>query len=267
MKIYINVLILLFPFLFACSLSSNKKISDDTIMAQNIENRDSLFTSLSKNDEAIIFTQIDTIPFYWEGSTYSEFSDSIYMKEIKISTQDSIKIFTYHYTPSDYTMNHEEYIKIGSISISIDSLLKKKHNKIIEKKPYIYWENISFFKMKEHHYILVEGKSRNIYTHEGIKSYLLFDFVENQFQNVWLLYNGYFEKTVFNDFDGDGNLDYLNWGLNMTNISLYHFYKDLVKDTKFYLIIKPSKDQSDDKECNKLDWYREIDKNKSIWFK
>lgn len=121
--------------------------------------------------------------------------------------------------------------------------------------------------MNDHDYILIEGQSRNTYVHEGIISYLLFDFVESHFQNVWLLYNGYFQKSVFNDFDGDGNLDYLSWGLNMERINLYHLKNGLVGDLSYYLIVRPKEEQIADKQGNMLDWYTDIDKKESVWFK
>jgi hypothetical protein len=262
-----NIFALFFSLLMACSVSSNKQVESENSLLQFVENKDSLFILLSKNDKAIIFTQTDTIPFYLEGSVSSNFTDSMYMKRVEISSKFDVNLFTYYYTPSNYKMNHKEYIKVNDLLISLDSLLKLDYNKIIEKDPYIYWRNISFFKMGDHDYILLQGQSRNIYMHEGVISYLLFDFVKNHFQNVWLFYNGYFQKSVFNDFNGDGNLDYLSWGLNMENINLYHLNKELVKDSFYHLRVKPNKNQFENGQNNILDWYTDIDKNASIWFK
>ncbi|MDA6069698.1 hypothetical protein NJT12_08705 [Flavobacterium sp. AC] len=46
-----------------------------------------------------------------------------------------------------------------------------------------------------------------------IFSYLLIKMDQNQLIGFWLFYNSFYDARVFADFDSDGELDYLDWGV------------------------------------------------------
>ena len=250
-----------------CSVATNKYPSDKREnLFLNID-EDNLVRILSKNKE-LEYINLTELPFYHQGFTDSESKDSILLRKITLSKEMDVNVYVYKYQPREYHIYHEEYLEINNIKYSIDSLLRLEHNEIIEQHPYIFWRKTCSFFFNKHEYLLVQGQSRNIYSHEGIISYLLFDFIDNKLENVWLFYNGYLSKSIFNDFDDDGNLDYLRWGLNMKQIDLLHIIGNkLMKDSQNYLVVTPSEDQYKDWKNGKMDWYSKVNLLKSKWFK
>lgn len=256
-------------FLIACSFTPKETIKEESTPNSISKGERDVLQLLSKNVKIIDFDAIDELPSYSEGFTISNSEDSLQMKMVTIAKDNDIKLFTYQYTPSDYSRFHDEYFTIKDTKVLIDSLLKEGHNHIIEKNPYIYWQEVNSFRYNEHNYVLLTGESRLSYMNGVVYSFLLVQFTDKHFDNVWLFYNGYDSKVVFNDFNGDDTLDYIDWGVNKETISLYSFKDNMLyKDSEHYVKVEPTPDQKEYwKQWGKnLDWYTVINAKESKWF-
>ncbi|WP_194138994.1 hypothetical protein [Flavobacterium hungaricum] len=228
--------------------------------SEKLFNKISKTTNLFKNKKE---TQID-----YEGDTQS-LSDSIILVKKRIGTKYNINLYTYLYTPPTYAAFHSEYLKINNLKISIDSLLYKEHNNVIEKHPYFYFRTVSYLHFGKNDYILIELQNRNFNMNGDITSYLLIKMHKSTLISTWLFYNGYHDEKVFADFDNDGELDYLDWGTRKNEISLYSLKKDsLIKNKEKFIFVVPSKEFIEFEETfhDSNDWYFIVDKSKSNWF-
>lgn len=217
--------------------------------------------TFAKSGRPIVFDSTVSIPFYIETKEV----DSIFLQRVELSKDPNIELYTYNYLPpreEQYESNHAEYLRVGEKTFSLDSLLQAPHNDIIEKGPYIVWRDMNYFSMGGHDYVLIVGIGRYYFARDDVYSYLLFDSVSGKFQNIHLLYNGHYQKSVFNDFDGDGRLDYLRWGVDMRRADLFHIDGSRVEKTPYHLLISPLPTQTSER----LDWYSDVDKENSVWF-
>ncbi|KFF02608.1 hypothetical protein B0A68_05315 [Flavobacterium reichenbachii] len=103
----------------------------------------------------------------------------------------------------------------------------------------------------------------------GIFSYILIKMDEDKVIGSWLFYNGFDDQRVFADFDNDGELDYLDWGVRKNRISLYTIKKDsLVNNRDKFIFVLPTKGQTEYEDTHGIsnEWYSIVDKSKSSWF-
>lgn len=217
-----------------------------------------------------LFNEKEDVEFYYEGETQSTVNnDSISLVKKRIGTKYKFYLYTYKYTPPTYAMFHSEYLEINNVKISIDSLLNKVHNTIIEKNPYLYFKTISYLHFGKNDFILVGLENRNFNMNGSIFSYLLIKIDENQLISSWIFYNGFDDERVFADFENDGELDYLDWGVRKNKISLYNIKNySLVKNNDRFVFVLPSKGQTEYERTRGIsnDWYSIVDKSKSRWF-
>lgn len=217
-----------------------------------------------------LFNEKEDIEFYYEGETQSIVNnDSISLVKKRIGTKYNFYLYTYQYTPPSYTIFHAEYFEINHVKISIDSLLNKSHNNVIEKNPYLYFRTVSYLRFCKNDFILIGLENRNFNMNGTIFSYILIKMDKNLVKDSWLFYNGFYDERVFADFDNDGELDYLDWGVRKNRINLYNIKKDsLVKKNDKFIFVLPTKGQTQYERTHGIsnDWYSIVDKRKSSWF-
>ncbi|MFB9079006.1 hypothetical protein ACFFLS_10090 [Flavobacterium procerum] len=252
------------------SAKKNIAPSEDTIASQknyiNFESSEELLKKINKSKN--LFSKERDIGVNYKGWT-SSYTDSVQLIKKRIGTKYNIYLYTYQYTPPEYAAFHTEYLEINNLKISIDSLLRKGHNDVIEKNPYFYFHTVSYLHFGKNDYVLIELGNRNFNMNGDIFSYLLIKMHKSQLISTWLFYNGYQDEKVFADFDNDGELDYLDWGTRKNEISLYSLKKDsLIKNKEKFIFVVPSKEfiKFEETYHESNDWYYIVDKSKSNWF-
>lgn len=222
------------------------------------------------NKSTSLFHKKEDVEFYCEGETQALLNnDSISLVKKRIGRKYNFYLYTYRYVPFSYAAFHSEYLEINNVRISIDSLLNKEHNSIIEKNPYLYFRTISYLHFGKNDFILVGLENRNFNRSGTIFSYLLIKMDKNKLIGSWLFYNGFDDERVFADFDNDGELDYLDWGVRKNRISLYTIKKDsLLKSKTKFIFVLPTKGQTEYERARGIsnDWYSIVDRSRSNWF-
>lgn len=263
-----KILLIGFVFFFVWNGESQKTNIVSKNKYVDFKSPEELLNKLNKLTN--LFSKKEDVEFYYEGETQSVVNnDSISLVKKTIGKKYNFYLYTYRYTPPAYALFHSEYLEINNVKISIDSLLNKEHNNIIEKDPYFYFRTVSYLHFGKNNYILVGLENRKFNMNGSTFSYLMIKIDKNQLISSWLFYNGFNDERVFADFDNDGELDYLDWGTRKNRISLYNIKKgSLVKNKDKFIFVLPTKGQTEYEQTHGIsnDWYSIVDKSKSNWF-
>lgn len=263
-----KILIIIFVFSFVWNGVSQKKHIVSKNKYVDFRSPKKLLSKLNKSTN--LFIEKEDVEFYNEGDTQSVINnDSTSLVKKRIGTKYNFYLYTYKYTPPSYDIFHSEYLEINNVKISMDSLLYKEHNNVIEKHPYLYFRTVSYLHFGKNDFILIGLENRNFNMNGSIFSYILIKMNKNQLIGSWLFYNGFDDERVFADFDNDGELDYLDWGVRKDKISLYSIKKDsLVKNKDKSIFVLPTKGQIKYERIHGIsnDWYSIVDKSRSSWF-
>jgi len=263
-----KIFLIIFVFFFVWNGESQKK----NIVSKNkyidFTSPEKLLNEINKLTD--LFIEKEDVEFYYEEETKSVVNnDSISLIKKRIGTKYNFYLYTYRYTPPAYAIFHSEYLEINNVKISIDSLLNKEHNSIIEKDPYFYFRTVSYLHFGKNDFILIQLENRNFNINGSIFSYILIKMDGNQVIGSWLFYNGFDDERVFADFDNDGELDYLDWGVRKNKISLYNIKKDsLVRNKDKFIFVLPTTGQTEYERTHGIsnDWYSIVNKSRSNWF-
>lgn len=261
-------LLVIFAFFLIYNAESQKKHIPSKNKYVDFRSPEKLLSKLNKSPN--LFNKKEDIEFYYQGDTESLVdNDFTSLVKKQIGTKYNFYLYTYKYTPPSYVIFHSEYLEVNHVKISIDSLLNKEHNTIIEKNPYLYFKTISYLNFGQNDFILISLENRNFNMNGNIFSFILIKLNKNQVIGSWLFYNGFDDERVFADFDNNGELDYLDWGVRKNSINLYNIKKNsLIKNKDKFIFVLPTKGQTQYERTHGIsnDWYSIVDKSRSNWF-
>lgn len=263
------ITIITFCFLSLFILKSNKSIENEDINQYIIPN-DYLLDYL--NHDSLIIDDSDAIVNDYVGSLLE---DSIENNKLELISQRISKkrnLIFYHYNgiPNHKSKIKSESLKYNNQVFDINEIFTNNVTGYQINEPlYLFVSSPDYFSFNGEDFLLLTCENRVFRMDGRYIHYILMKIKNDKCTGIYTFYNGSEFSKCFGDYNNDGILDYVDWGVDNDTISIYNLKSNkFCRDEKHYIKVEPTEDQLEYwKQWGKnLDWYTKIDKYKSKWF-
>jgi hypothetical protein len=282
MKIIIRITYCLVIFLSACSLiTANHK---NVVIYNNFRINDFLIVDTNryivpKGDflnyfphDTLAIDHSDSILDDWKGGLLEEYkiTDTFKIMPQRISKHIDLTFFHYDGIPNSKAKRKSEYLKYYDQIFEINRLFSNNIARYKMEKPiYLFIYSPDYFKFNGEDFILLTCEER-VFRRDGrYVHYILMKIKDRKCTDIYAFYNSSESINCFGDYNNDGLLDYMGWGIDVNTIYLYSLKDNkFSKDKEHYIIVEPSDEQKEYWKLwgKNLDWYTKIDLNESKWF-